>query len=72
MGSKSMCFSRPEIDYYTVKDQGLDSVTEEIKHKNPNHTMKLYEIEYFMHIVVYIENWNQSSFAVNVFIIVMF
>lgn len=43
---KSMNINRPENNDYTVKDQGLDSVTEEIMHKKPNHTMKLYEIDY--------------------------
>lgn len=36
-----MNINSPENNDYTVKDQGLDSVTEEIKHKNPKHTMKL-------------------------------
>lgn len=41
-----MNINRPENNDYTVKDQGLDSVTEEIKHKNPKHTMNIYEINY--------------------------
>ena len=46
MGSKSSSSNSYLNEDYTVKDQGLDSVTREIKHNNPLHTIKLYEIDY--------------------------
>ena len=39
---------------YTVRNQGLDSVTKEIKHNNPSHRIKLYEIDYLYVICI---NW---------------
>ena len=47
MGSKSS--SSTQLygnEDYTVSDQGLDYVTEQIKHNKPSHSIKLYEIDY--------------------------